>query len=82
MPRWMEGSIVTNGLAWWGRARQPGPPQPQHDSVRQAYAELQAMDRYFQEVTDPTLIDHAAYLLKAAEEKYRHCLRQARNLGA
>ena len=78
----MGGIIVTNALTWWGRARRPELSAADHDRVRQAYEELQAMDRYFQEVTDPTLVDHASYLLKAAEEKYRHCLNQARNVGA
>jgi hypothetical protein len=71
-------------LAWWNRWKQPDVERPgwEEEQVRHAYAEWQAMERYFQEVTEPALVDQAIYLLKAAEEKYRHCLRIARNPGA
>lgn len=35
---------------------------------------------YFKNVTDPALIDHAVYLLEAAEAKYTYLLRQARSV--
>ncbi|MCK4258806.1 MAG: YaaL family protein [Halanaerobiales bacterium] len=34
---------------------------------------------YFQNVIDPDLIDHAIYLLEAAEAKYSYLLKQARD---
>lgn len=36
---------------------------------------------YFQNVTDPDLIDHAIYMLEAAEAKYSYLLKQARELS-
>lgn len=34
---------------------------------------------YFQNVTDPDLIDHAIFMLEAAEAKYAYLLKRARN---
>lgn len=36
---------------------------------------------YFQNVTDPDLIDHAIYLLEAAEARYTYLLKQARGIS-
>ena len=36
---------------------------------------------YFDNVTDPDLIDHATYEIKAAERKYVYLLRRAQELG-
>lgn len=33
---------------------------------------------YFQNVTDPDLVDHAIYMLEAAEAKYSYLLKRAR----
>ena len=68
--------------AWrWG---QPDVPRPGWDKeqVAEAFREWRAIEQYFQQVTDPGLDDHAIYLLKAAEEKYRVCLQEARHRGA
>ena len=40
--------------------------------------EIKNAENYFNSVTDPGLIDHASYLLKANERKYRYLLNQAR----
>lgn len=57
-------------------------PGWEKDQVREAYEEWKAMEQYFHQVTEPRLVDRAIYLLKAAEERYRHCLEQARKPSA
>ena len=46
-------------------------------AVEKARAEWQAARLYFENVTDPELIDHAIFSLEAAERKYMYLLRQA-----
>ncbi len=69
---------------WPRRWSQPDVPRPGWDKeqVAEAFREWRAVEQYFQQVTDPGLVDHAIYLLKAAEEKYRVCLQAARHRGA
>lgn len=73
--------------AWirgWGRWRRPDGFRPgwERRAVVEAYEEWQTIEQYFQQVADPDLIDHAIYLLKAAEEKYHICLGRVRKTGA
>ena len=65
----------------WRRLREPDVPRPgwERDQVAEAFREWKAVEDYFQQVSDPRLVDHAIYLLKAAEEKYRLCLIRARH---
>jgi hypothetical protein len=51
-------------------------------ALERAYAEWRALQGYFQEVTDPDLVDQAIYLLQAAESRYRHCLNAVRGVKA
>ena len=37
-----------------------------------------AARNYFESVSDPALVDHAVYLLQAAERKYQYLLHEAR----
>lgn len=46
--------------------------------VWQAKRELEAVQAYFQSVSDPDLVDHACYLLEAAQKRYSYALRLAR----
>lgn len=57
-------------------------PDDEMAALERAYAEWCALQGYFQEVTDPDLIDQAIYLLQAAESRYRHCLNAVRRLKA
>lgn len=50
------------------------------DEIEQAKQEWINAQNYFQNVTDPALVDHAVYLLEAAEVKYQYLLRQARSV--
>lgn len=50
------------------------------DEIEHARMEWVYAQNYFQNVTDPALVDHAVYLLEAAEVKYQYLLRQARNV--
>ncbi|BBB90850.1 MAG TPA: YaaL family protein [Methylomusa anaerophila] len=50
----------------------------QLDSARQEWINAQ---NYYDNVLDKDLIDHAAYLLKAAERKYIYLLKVAKEKG-
>lgn len=49
-------------------------------AVRQAYADWQAAENYFDNVADPDLIDFAIYDIEAAKKKYIYMLKKAREL--
>ncbi|MDD5017839.1 MAG: DUF2508 family protein [Eubacteriales bacterium] len=46
--------------------------------VRQAYADWQAAENYFDNVADPDLIDFAIYDIEAAKKKYAYMLKKAK----
>lgn len=46
--------------------------------IMKAKKEWICAQNYFQNVTDPDLIDHAIYLLEASEARYSYLLKQAR----
>lgn len=50
-------------------------------AVEQARNEWLCARAYFDNVTDPDLIDHAIYSIEAAERKYMFLLRRAGELG-
>lgn len=63
--------------------------QPQRDKAAIQTADIQAQveiahrewvsaKQYFQSVSEPPLVDHAIYLLEAAERKYMYLLNQLR----
>jgi len=56
------------------------PPTPL-ESISQAREEWIAARNYFETVSDPDLVDHAVYLLGAAERKYMYLLKRAKNEG-
>ncbi len=47
--------------------------------VEQARQDWLAAKSYFESVSDPDLVDHAIYLVEAAETKYMYLLRKARS---
>ncbi|WP_127017759.1 YaaL family protein [Anoxybacter fermentans] len=49
------------------------------EEIEDAKKDWICAQNYFQNVTDPDLIDHAIYMLEAAEAKYTYLLKQARN---
>jgi len=49
--------------------------------VEQARQEWEAAQGYFDNVSDPDLIDHAVYVNQAAEKRYMYLLKQARTQG-
>ncbi len=51
------------------------------DAVEQARREWLAAQRYYNSVSDSDLVDHAVYLMQAAEKKYIYLLKKARNEG-
>lgn len=57
-------------------------PQEQtlKEKILEAKREWLNARNYFDNVSDPELIDHAAYLLKAAESKYMFFLKQVKKI--
>jgi hypothetical protein len=51
------------------------------EEVRKAWQEWNAAQNYFENVSDPDLIDYAIYDLEAARRKYMYMLKQARSRG-
>ena len=51
------------------------------DAVEQARGEWLAAKAYFDSVTDPDLIEHAIYSIKASERKYAYLIKRASSLG-
>lgn len=49
--------------------------------VEEARKEWVAAKNYFDNVSDPDLIDHAVYVSQAAEKRYMYLLKQARSQG-
>lgn len=50
-------------------------------AVENARRELLAARSYFDNVSDPDMVDHAIYALQAAEKKYTYLLKYAREKG-
>jgi hypothetical protein len=48
------------------------------EQVQAAHREWQAAQNYFQEVSDPDLVDVAIYHMEAAQRKYMHLVREVR----
>lgn len=51
------------------------------EAVEQARREWLAAQRYYNSVSDSDLVDHAVYLMQAAEKKYIYLLKKARSEG-
>lgn len=65
-------------------ANDPCPPAQMpslSDAVEQARREWLSAQRYYDTVSDKDLVDHAVYLLQAAEKKYMYLLKKARSEG-
>lgn len=50
-------------------------------AIEKAHREWIAARTYFQTVSDPELVDHAIFLVDAAEKKYMYLMRRAREHG-
>ena len=51
------------------------------DLVNKAHNEWRSAEQFFENVTDPDLIDHAIYKVEAAKSRYRYLLRKAKEEG-
>lgn len=51
------------------------------DAVEQAKQEWLSAQNYYNSVSDSDLVDHAVYLMQAAEKKYTYLLKKARSEG-
>lgn len=47
-------------------------------AVEQAHREWEAAQSYFASVVEPELVDHAIFVLEAAQRKYRYLMKLAR----
>ncbi|SDF63896.1 DUF2508 family protein [Sporolituus thermophilus] len=60
---------------------EPKPLPPLPDVVEQARQEWLSAQNYYNNVSDSDLVDHAVYLMQAAEKKYMYLLKLARKEG-
>ncbi|EAX48856.1 hypothetical protein TcarDRAFT_2545 [Thermosinus carboxydivorans Nor1] len=60
---------------------EPKPLPPLSEVVEQARQEWLSAQNYYNNVSDSDLVDHAVYLLQAAEKKYMYLLKLARKEG-
>ena len=51
------------------------------EAVEQARREWLCAQNYYNAVSDSDLVDHATYLIQAAEKKYMYLLKKARSEG-
>ncbi|MDF2568860.1 MAG: hypothetical protein K0R55_464 [Sporomusa sp.] len=56
-------------------------PPPLVEQIEQAKQECISAQNYYNNVSDADLVDHAAFLIQAAEKKYTYLLKRARNEG-
>lgn len=49
--------------------------------VSKAHEEWQSAEKFFNNVSDPDLIDHAIYKVEAAKSRYTYLLKQAKKEG-
>ena len=83
MARWINNllDLVSNQLVI-DEVSSPDASAPDIlDSVEHARKDWLTARVYFDNVTDPDLIDHAIYRIEAAEKKYIYLLKQAKSLG-
>ncbi|VBB06959.1 Hypothetical protein LUCI_2203 [Lucifera butyrica] len=60
---------------------EPAPLPDLPDVVEQARQEWLSAQSYYNTVSDQDLVDHAVYLMQAAEKKYIYLLKKARREG-
>lgn len=64
------------------------PPEPEvkaptlAEAIAEAHREWELAKRYFETVSEPELVEHAAYLIKATERRYMFLVRLARDPAA
>ncbi len=51
------------------------------DLVDKAHNEWKSAEQFFENVTDPDLIDHAIYKVEAAKSRYTYLLKKAKEEG-
>lgn len=75
---WVK-NLVTNLVDNEPAPATPVPSLP--DAVEQARHEWLCAQNYYNSVSDTDLVDHAVYLMQAAEKKYMYLLKKARSEG-
>ncbi len=87
-------SIKNQFISWFERIKENINPYleekqivREHDPtleemVEEARHEWLEAQQYFDNVSEPELVDHAAYVIRAAEAKYVYLLNKAKNLDA
>ena len=80
----MKAKWLDNLNAWLAPESSPAPTSLEPDllqTVEAARQEWLFAQKYYNDVSDPELVDHAVYQMQAAEKKYTYLLRQARLQG-
>jgi len=75
------GGKMVSGLMESEREKPHSAEMPLTESIEQARREWQEAQAYYNTVTDKDLIDHAAYMIQAAEKKYIYLMKRARAEG-
>jgi hypothetical protein len=82
---WMNiitaGGKMVSGLMENEREKNHSAEMSLPESIEQARREWQDAQDYYNTVTDKDLIDHAAYMIQAAEKKYIYLMKRARAEG-
>lgn len=73
--------MVSNQLVVDSPGTRPAPIPELQEAVERARRDWLQARSYFDNVTDPDLVDHAIYCVEAAEKKYVYLLKKARSEG-
>ncbi|MDP2859850.1 MAG: DUF2508 family protein [Bacillota bacterium] len=72
-------NLLAEIRGWLGIPRDKKPlVPPEVHALEQAHTELVCAVAYFDCVTEPELVDHAVYMLGAAQKKYSYLLSKAK----
>ncbi len=83
MAKWLSNifELVSNQLVLEEESAPEGKSPDIVYCVERARKDWLTARAYFDNVTDPDLIDHAIFWIEAAEKKYMYLLKQAKALG-
>lgn len=73
--------MVSNQLVVDGSSTRPARVPELQEAVERARHDWLQACSYFDNVTDPDLVDHAIFCVEAAEKKYVYLLKKARSEG-
>lgn len=81
--------IIMNRVRYCWEELRPGLEEKQiikkrppglREEIKKAHRQWLIARHYFENVSDPELVDHASYLIQAARKKYMYLLNKAREM--